>query len=170
MMATIQLKGNPVNTSGELPQINTTATSFTLVATNLQEKTLADYDGKYKVISTFPSVETGTCAAALRTFNEKAAQLSNTVVLCISKDLPFAFKRFCEAEGITNVETLSAFNSTFAQDYGLELIDSPLKGLCSRTIIILNKKNHVIYTQQVAETSEEPNYDEALTTLETIAV
>jgi thiol peroxidase len=164
-MSQITLKGNPINTSGELPQNGTQAPQFTLINSALQEKTLESYTGKRKIISTFPSIDTPTCATAIREFNQKAAQLDNTVVLCISKDLPFAFKRFCGAENINNVETLSAFNSTFAKDYGLEITDSVLKGLCSRTIIILNENNQVIYTEQVRETAEEPNYQAALNAL-----
>ena len=168
-MSKVQLKGNWVTTSGELPKQGTYAPSFTLINTDLQEKTLDSYAGKRKVISTFPSIDTATCATAVREFNQKAVNTNNTVVLCISKDLPFAFKRFCGDKGITNVETLSAFNSTFATDYGLEFTDSVLKGLCSRSIIVLDEQNQVIYTEQVSETSNEPNYQAALDALSVTA-
>ena len=168
-MGKVTLKGNSVKTSGELPQRGSYAPNFKLVATDLQEKTLESYEGKRKVISTFPSVDTPTCATSVREFNQKAAGTNNTVVLCVSKDLPFALKRFCGDKGITTVETLSAFNSTFAQDYGLEFTDSVLKGLCSRSIIVLDETNQVVYTEQVSETADEPNYQAALDALSVTA-
>jgi thiol peroxidase len=168
-MGNVTLKGNLVTTSGELPQLGSYAPNFKLVDTTLQEKTLESYQGKRKVISTFPSVDTPTCATSVREFNQKAADKNNTVVLCVSKDLPFALKRFCGDKGITTVETLSAFNSSFAQDYGLEFTDSVLKGLCSRSIIVLDENNRVIYTEQVSETADEPNYQAALDALSVTA-
>lgn len=164
-MAKITLKGSPVNTSGELPKVGSAAKDFKLVKTDLSEVSLSNYAGKRKVLNIFPSVDTATCAMSVRQFNTKAAGLKNTVVLCISADLPFAQKRFCGAEGINNAEPVSSFRSSFAKDYGLELQDSPLKGLCSRAVVILDENNKVIYTEQVADIVNEPNYDAALKTL-----
>lgn len=164
-MAKITLKGNPIQTVGELPKTGTSAPDFNLVNGDLQEVSLAQFAGKKKLLNIFPSVDTGTCAASVRMFNQKAAGLNNTVVLCISADLPFAQKRFCASEGINNVVNLSAFRSTFADDYGIRFADSPLKGLCSRAVVILDENNKVLYTQQVSETTAEPDYDSALAAL-----
>lgn len=164
-MSKVSLKGNPVNTSGELPQNGNEAKNFQLVAQDLTEKSLSDYQGKKKILNIFPSIDTGTCATSVRKFNQLAAELNNTVVLCISKDLPFAQKRFCGAEGIQNVETLSAFRSTFATDYGIQLQDSGLKGLCARAIVVLDENNTVTYSELVSEITQEPNYDAALAAL-----
>lgn len=164
-MSKITLKGNPVNTKGTLPALNSTAQNFKLVKTDLAEVTLENYTGKRKVLNIFPSIDTPTCATSVRKFNKEATDLQNTVVLNISADLPFAQKRFCGAEGINNTETLSTFRSTFAKDYNLEIIDSPLAGLCSRAVIILDEKNKVIYTEQVSEIGNEPDYAKALKAL-----
>ena len=164
-MAKITLKGSEINTSGELPAVDSKATDFNLVGGDLSEVNLSNYQGKRKVLNIFPSVDTGTCAMSVRQFNQMASDLDNTAVLCISKDLPFALNRFCGAEGIENVATLSAFRSSFAADYGLEIVDGPLKGLCSRSIVVLDAEDKVIYTEQVAETTEEPNYERALEAL-----
>ncbi len=161
-MAQLTLKGNPINSSGSLPEVGASATDFTLVANDLSDATLATFSGKKKILSIFPSVDTGTCATSIRTFNEKAASLGDTVVLNISADLPFAQSRFCGAEGIENVQTLSSFRSTFSNDYGLTFSDGPLAGLCSRAIIVLDENNTVLHTEQVTEITEEPNYDAAL--------
>lgn len=161
-MAKVTLKGNPINTSGNLPSAGQASPNFNLVKSDLSEVNLASYGNKIKILNIFPSVDTGTCAMSVRQFNKLASDLPNTAVLCISKDLPFAQKRFCGAEGIEKVESLSAFRSNFAQDYGLEFTDGPLKGLCSRCIVILDGNNKVIYTEQVAETANEPNYDAAI--------
>ncbi len=161
-MAKITLKGNPTNTIGNLPKIGENAPNFTLVKTDLSEVSLENYAGKKKVLNIFPSLDTPTCAASVRAFNKEATDLPNTIVLNISADLPFAQARFCGAEGINNAETLSSFRSTFAKDYGLEIIDGPLAGLCSRVVIVLDENNKVIYTEQVAEIVDEPNYAEAL--------
>ncbi len=161
-MAQLTLKGNPINSSGSLPEVGAAATDFTLVANDLSDATLATFSGKKKILSIFPSVDTGTCATSIRTFNEKAASLGDTVVLNISADLPFAQSRFCGAEGIDNVQTLSSFRSTFSNDYGLTFSDGPLAGLCSRAIIVLDENNTVLHTEQVTEITEEPNYDAAL--------
>jgi thiol peroxidase len=169
IMASVLFKGTPTTTSGNLPAKGSKLPEFTVVNNALGETTLADFAGKKKILSIFPSLDTGTCATALRTFNQKAASLDNTVIINISKDLPFAQKRFCGAEGITNVETFSAFRSTFAKDYGLELEGSPLKGLCSRVIIVADENNTVLYTEQVPETTQEPNYEAALEALKVAA-
>ena len=165
-MAKITLKGNPVNTSGELPAIGSQAKDFKLVGTDLSTKTLADFKGQNLVLNIFPSVDTGTCAASVRNFNKSAANLTNTSVLCISRDLPFAQGRFCGAEGIENVVMLSDFKTgEFGNDYGLSIVDGPLAGLSSRSIVIVNAEGKVVYTEQVSETIEEPNYDLALAAL-----
>lgn len=164
-MATITLKGNPIHTSGELPKAGSSLQGWKLTKTDLSEVTQENYAGKRKILNIFPSVDTATCAMSVRKFNEKAASLKNTVVLCISADLPFAQKRFCGAEGIQNVETLSTFRSPFAREFGIEIIDGPLSGLCSRSIIVVNENDKVIYTEQVAETTNEPNYEKALASL-----
>ena len=165
-MASITLKGNPVNTIGELPAIGQSAKDFNLIGTDLAPKTLADYAGKKIVMNIFPSIDTGTCAASVRRFNQDASNLENTVVLCISRDLPFAQSRFCGAEGIENVHMLSDFNTgQFGKDYGLEILDGPLSGLNSRCVIVLDEEGKVTYAQQVAETVDEPDYDAALAAL-----
>ena len=165
-MATITLKGNAINTIGELPKIGETAKDFKLVASDLSIKTLNDFKGKNLILNIFPSIDTGTCAASVRNFNKTAADLNNTTVLCISRDLPFAQSRFCGAEGIENVVMLSDFNTgQFGKDYGLSIINGPLAGFNSRCIVVVNAEGKVIYTEQVAETTEEPNYDLALASL-----
>lgn len=167
-MANITLKGNPIHTAGELPAKGTTATDFKLTKIDLSDTTLAQYKGKRKVLNIFPSVDTGICATSVRKFNEKAAGLKNTTVLCISADLPFAQKRFCGAEGITNVEMLSSFRSTFANDWKLKITDSGMAGLLSRSVVVLDENDKVLYTEQVAEIGTEPNYENALAVLNTL--
>ena len=165
-MTQISLKGNPINTSGALPKVGSEAKNFELVAVDLSIKTLSDFSGKNLVLNIFPSIDTGTCATSVRNFNKSAANLNNTTVLCVSRDLPFAQARFCGAEGIENVVMLSDFNTAqFGEDYGLDIIDGPLKGLLSRSIVVINAEGKVIYTEQIAETTEEPNYDLALASL-----
>ncbi len=165
-MATITLKGNKINTVGELPSTGSAAKDFSLVQTNLSTATLNDFKGQKLVLNIFPSIDTGTCAASVRNFNKEAANLDNTKVLCISRDLPFAQNRFCGAEGIENVVMLSDFKTgQFGVDYGLQIVDGPLAGLTSRCIVIINEEGNVTYTEQVAETTEEPNYTEALKSL-----
>ena len=161
-MAKITLKGGPVNTSGELPKVGTQAPAFKLVKNDLSEASLESYPGKVKVLNIFPSVDTGTCATSVRKFNQDATKLKNTVMLNISADLPFAQKRFCGAEGISNSESLSSFRSSFAKDWGLQIMDSPLAGLCSRAVVILDAQNKVLYTEQITEIADEPNYEKAL--------
>ena len=165
-MTKITLKGNSIHTSGELPKIGSLAKDFKLVANDLTIKTLNDFKGKTLVLNIFPSIDTGTCAASVRNFNKAAANLTNTSVLCISRDLPYAQARFCGAEGIENVFMLSDFKTgQFGKDYGLEIVDGPLAGLHSRCIVVINTEGLVIYTEQVAEITEEPNYNLALASL-----
>lgn len=164
-MATVTLKGNAIQTCGELPAVGNKAPDFTLVKPDLSEVSLEDYKGKKLVLNIFPSVDTPTCAASVRQFNEKAAAVSDTQVLCVSADLPFALARFCGAEGIENVEAASGFRASFGQDYGLTFSTGPLTGVYSRCVLVLDEKGEVIYTEQVAETADEPNYEAALAAL-----
>lgn len=165
-MANITLKGNPFHTIGELPKVGSKAPDFKLVKSDLSEKTLKDYTGHKLVLNIFPSLDTGTCAASVRRFNAEASKLENTKVLCISKDLPFAQARFCGAEGLDNVETLSDFRyGTFAKNYGVEIADGPLAALESRAVVILDEEGTVVYTQQVGEIVDEPDYEKALAAL-----
>ena len=165
-MASITVQGKPLQTVGTLPGVGTSAADFTVTKTDLSEITLKDYAGKKVVLSIFPSVDTGTCATAMRQFNEKANQLKNTVILCISADLPFAQKRFCGAEGLTNVIPASTFrHPDFGKKYGVTISEGPLAGLLSRAVVVLDEKGKVIYTEQVSELSAEPNYDAALNAL-----
>jgi thiol peroxidase len=165
IMSTITLKGNEVHTIGTLPSVGTTIKDFALVDSGLNVKTLETFEGKKKVFNIFPSIDTPTCAASSRKFNEEASKLDNTVVINISKDLPFALGRFCAAEGLNNVETLSDFRSSFGDDYEVTITDSPLKGLLSRAVIVADENNKVVYTEQVSEIADEPNYNAALTAL-----
>ena len=165
-MSSITLGGNPINTSGELPKTGSQLADFKLVKTDLSIATLADYAGKKVVFNIFPSIDTGTCAASVRKFNATAANLNNTVVLCISRDLPFAQKRFCGAEGIENVENLSDFkDGSFGKANGLEIIDGVLAGLHSRAVIVIDEKGTILHTEQVNEIADEPNYEAALAVL-----
>lgn len=165
-MSTVTLGGNPIKTSGELPKVGTKAPEFQLVKNDLSTTTLSDYAGTKLVLNIFPSIDTGVCAASVRAFNAKASELENTKVLCISRDLPFAQKRFCGAEGLENVESLSDFKTgSFGKDYGLEILDSVLAGLSSRVVIVLDENGIVKHTEQVAEIAEEPNYESALAAL-----
>ncbi|KJD33601.1 thiol peroxidase [Tamlana nanhaiensis] len=165
-MATVTLKGNAINTVGELPKTGTKAPAFSLTATDLSTKSLSDFSGSRVVLNIFPSVDTGTCAQSVRQFNTEASELENTKVLCISKDLPFAQDRFCGAEGLDNVISLSDFKTgSFGKDYGVVFADGPLEGLLSRSVVVLNESGEVIYTEQVSETVDEPNYKAALEVL-----
>ena len=164
-MATITLKGNPFSTQGDLPAVGSQAPAFTLVKSDLSEVTLASLAGKKVVLNIFPSIDTGTCAMSVRKFNESASSLDNTQVVCVSADLPFAAGRFCGAEGINNVITGSSFRSSFGSDYGVTITNGPLAGLLSRSVVVIDEKGKVLYTEQVAETVNEPNYDAALAAL-----
>ncbi|MCH5717025.1 thiol peroxidase [Niabella hibiscisoli] len=164
-MSTITLKGNAVNTTGELPAVGSQLKDFTLVKDDLSEKSLSDYKGKKLVLNIFPSIDTGICAASARKFNEEASSLDNTVVVNVSKDLPFALKRFCAAEGLNNVENLSDFRGSFGADYGVTIADSGMKGLLSRAVVVANEEGQIVYTEQVPEIAQEPNYEAALSAL-----
>ena len=164
-MSTITLKGNPVNTIGELPSAGNQAPGFTLTKTDLSEASLSDYKGKHIILNVFPSIDTPTCATSVRQFNEKAAAMDNVIVLCVSADLPFALARFCGAEGIENVEPVSSFRSSFAQDYQLMISDSPLKGLLARAIVLIDGDGKIVYNELVPEIADEPNYDAVIKAL-----
>ncbi|MBE8723482.1 thiol peroxidase [Flavobacterium hungaricum] len=165
-MASITLGGNPVHTSGELPAVGSQLADFKLVQNDLSTASLSTFAGKKLVLNIFPSVDTGTCATSVRTFNASASNLENTTVLCISRDLPFAQKRFCGAEGLENVVNLSDFQTgAFGKANGLEITDGPLAGLHSRAIIVVDESGKVIHTEQVAEIANEPNYEAALAAL-----
>lgn len=162
-MSQVTLKGNPVTLSGSLPKVGSTAPNFKLIKTDLSEASLEDFKGKNVILNIFPSIDTGTCATSVREFNEKSASMDNTVVLCISKDLPFAHSRFCAAEGIEDVISLSSFrNHSFAKDYGVEILDGPLKGLNARAVVVIDEEGKVEYTELVPEITEEPTYEAAL--------
>lgn len=165
-MASVTLGGTPVNTISNLPEVGNPAPDFTLSRNDLTAATLNDYRGKKLILNIFPSVDTGVCAQSIRTFNEKASALENTEVLCISRDLPFAQARFCGAEGIDNVSTLSDFkNGEFGKDYGIELADGGFEGLHARAIVVVDEKGKVTYTELVSEIGHEPNYEAALNAL-----
>ncbi len=165
-MATITLQGNPFKTIGELPNIGEKAPDFKLTAGDLSHKSLADFTGKKIILNIFPSVDTGTCATSVRTFNKKASSLENTVVLCVSRDLPFAQGRFCGAEGIENVVMLSDFaTGSFGKAYQLEISNGPLAHLHARAIVIIDENGIVTYTEQISEIADEPNYEAALKAL-----
>lgn len=158
----ITLHGQTIHTVGKLPAVGTQLNDFTLTDTTLSEKSLADFKGKYVIMNIFPSVNTGVCAKSVREFNKDAAALNNTVVLCISKDLPFAQKAFCGAEGIDNVVMLSDFRNDFGHTYGVLIADGPMKGLLSRAVIVANPEGKIVYEQQVPEIGQEPDYSGAL--------
>lgn len=165
-MSQITLKGERVNTYGSLPEKGEKAPHFQLVKNDLSTATLEDFKGKRVIMNIFPSVDQGVCANSVRNFNQKATELDNTVVLCISRDLPFAQKRFVNDEGLKNVINLSDFKDrNFGKDYGLEMIDGPMEGLLSRVVIVLDENGKVIHSQQVPEIAEEPDYLEALKNL-----
>lgn len=165
-MAKITFKGNEINTSGQLPSVGSMAANFELIGADLSTKTLQDFKGNKLVLNIFPSIDTGICAASVRNFNQQAANLSNTKVLCISRDLPFAQSRFCGAEGIENVVMLSDFKTgKFGKDYGLEISEGAFSGLHSRCIVVLDEIGKVVYTEQVPEIAQEPDYEKALAAL-----
>ena len=165
-MAQITFHDNPVHTSGDLPAVGQTAPAFSLTAADLSDKTLADFAGKRKVLNIFPSVDTGVCAQSVRTFNQRASSLDNAVVLCISADLPFAQARFCGAEGLSNVVTLSTLRgASFLADYGVAIATGPLAGLAARAVVVIDENDQVVYSQLVNEITEEPDYDAALAAL-----
>ena len=158
----LTLGGKTIHTVGKLPAVGTPVKEFTLTGVDLTDKTLADYKGKYVIMNIFPSVNTGVCSKSVRKFNEDAAGLKNTTVLCISKDLPFAQKAFCGAEGIKNVVMLSDFRTDFGHSYGVQIADGPMKGLLSRAVIVVNPEGKIVYEQQVPEIGQEPDYSAAI--------
>ncbi len=165
-MATVTLKGNKFNTIGELPSVGCKIPNFSLTAGDLSSKTLEDFKGNKLVLNIFPSIDTGTCAASVRQFNKEAANLENTKVLCISRDLPFAQGRFCGAEGIENVINLSDYKTgQFGKDYGVTFTNGPLEALLSRSVVVVDEEGTVIYNEQVPETVNEPDYKRALAVL-----
>lgn len=166
-MSTVTLKGNPVEIGGNFPQKGQTVPDFKLADKTRTDVNLANFSGKRKVLNIFPSIDTPTCATSVRTFNQKASSLDNTVVLCISADLPFAQNRFCGAEGIENVQTLSTFRNTagFAESYGVAIKDSSLAGLTARAVVVLDENNKVLHSELVSEITNEPNYDAAIAAL-----
>ena len=165
-MTHVNLDGNPIEVAGTFPEAGASAPDFTLTNSGLEEVTLDNWSGKRKILNIIPSIDTGVCAASTRTFNEKAGNLDNTVVLVVSADLPFAAARFCGAEGLKNVETLSTFrNYSFQQDYGVGIQDGPLAGLCARAVVVLDENNKVLHSELVDEIKNEPDYDAALKAL-----
>lgn len=165
-MATITLKGTPIETIGDLPNVGEKAPGFTLTKRDLSDTNLDDFAGKRIVLNIFPSIDTDVCATSVRRFNVEAGNLENSVVLCVSADLPFAHERFCGAEGIDNVLSLSSFRSEgFGKDYGVKITSGPLAGLLSRAIVIIDESGKVIYTEQVPEIVQEPDYEAALAAL-----
>lgn len=165
-MATVILKGTTINTKGELPKVGSQAPEFELAATDLSNKTLSDYKGTRVIMNIFHSIDTGTCAASVRQFNEEANELENTKILNISKDLPFAMSRFCASEGLNNVENLSDFrDGNFGENYNLTYVDGPIRGLLARSIVVLDETGKILHTEQVYEVVEEPNYKAALEAL-----
>ena len=162
-MATITFKGDSIHTIGTLPSVGATAPDFLLTSGELSDVHLADYTGKKKILNIVPSLDTGVCATSARTFDKRVADLSDTVCLTISADLPFASSRFCKTEGVENVVTLSEMRDrAFGKDYGVEIIDGPLAGLLSRAVVVLDEDNVVRYTEQVPEIAQEPDYNAAL--------
>lgn len=165
-MAEITLKGNIIHTSGSLPAVGTKAPDFTLTGTDLSDKTLSSFSGKRVVLNIFPSVDTGVCAASVRRFNAEVEKMKNTVVLCVSADLPFAHQRFCGAEGLNNVISLSEMrDKKFGDDYGLRIAEGPLAGLHSRAVVVIDENGKVIYTEQVPEIAQEPDYSPVVSLL-----
>jgi len=162
-MATITLKGNTIHTEGELPKVGDKAPDFKLTGSDLKDVTLESYAGKKKILNIVPSLDTPVCATSTRHFNEDAGKLPNTVVLVISNDLPFAMKRFCTTEGLANVVALSELRTRdFGHAYGVRITDGPLAGVLSRAVVVLDEHNKVVYTEQVPEIGQEPNYEKAL--------
>jgi thiol peroxidase len=162
-MAEVTFKGNKIHTSGSLPKVGSRAPDFRLTSGGLEDVSLKDFAGKKKILNIAHSLDTGTCAATAKAFEARAAQLPNTVILTISNDLPFAQKRFCEAEGIRSVIPLSQMRDRrFGRDYGVEYVDGPIAGLLARAVVVIDENNRVVYTQQVPETSKEPDYEAVL--------
>ena len=161
-MATITFKSAPVHTKGDLPKVGSKAPEFRLVKTDLSEMSSQDTAGKRVILNIFPSIDTPVCATSVRRFNEQAAGLKDALVLCVSKDLPFAHKRFCGAEGIDKVHSLSAFRGDFGETWGVTMQDGPLRGLLARAVVVIDPSGKVAYTEQVADIASEPDYEKAL--------
>ncbi len=165
-MAQITLRGNPIHTAGDLPTVGATAPAFSLTAADLNKVTSDDLRGSRVVLNIFPSIDTPTCAQSVRAFNERAAGLADTSVLCVSADLPFAASRFCGAEGIDNVSAASTFrNAEFLNDYGVKMVDGPLADLCARAVVVIDTDGSVLHTELVAEIADEPDYEAAIAAL-----
>jgi thiol peroxidase len=166
-MAQIRLNGNPIQTIGQLPENGTQAPDFKLTKSDLSDTSLKDFKGKKVILNIFPSLDTPVCAASVRRFNQEAASLNNTTVVSVSKDLPFAHKRFCSTEGIENVISTSELrdDSSFSSDYGVKITDGPMAGLMARSVVILDENGKVIYTELVPEITQEPDYEKALAAL-----
>lgn len=165
-MSSVTLRGNPVSIGGTFPATGNKAPAFNLVAQDLSDVSLASYAGKRKILNIFPSVDTPTCATSVRTFNSKASNLPNTVVLCISADLPFAQARFCAAEGLENVINLSTLRGAeFIRNYGVAIEEGPMAGLAARAVVVLDENDQVLHSELVSEIADEPNYDKALAVL-----
>ena len=164
-MADTAFSGTPAHTVGDLPAVGAAAPAFTTVNADLQDVSLSDFAGKRVILNIFPSVNTGVCANSEREFNKRATGLDNTVVVSVSKDLPFALGRFCAAEGIENVTATSSFRSSFSEDYGVRLLDSPLAGVLARAVVVIDTDGTVLHTELVPEITTEPDYDAALAAL-----
>ena len=165
-MARITFKGNPINTVGSLPAVGSKAPDFKLTKTDLSDVSLKDFAGKKIVLNIFPSIDTGVCATSVRKFNQEASKLSNAVVVGVSRDLPFAHKRFCGAEGIDKVVTTSDLrDGSFGKSYGVTMVEGPLAGLLSRSVVVVDETGTVVYTEQVPEIAQEPDYAKALAAL-----
>lgn len=170
-MSTVTLKGKPIRTAGKLPVKGDDAPDFVLTKTDLSDVTLKDFSGSILVLNIFPSIDTSVCAASVRRFNVEAAKLHNCKVLCISADLPFAHMRFCDAEGIKNVITLSELrNRDFGDKYGIRIVDGPLAGLLARAVVVIDGRKKIDYTQLVPEITQEPNYEMALNSIKSLRV
>lgn len=163
-MAKITLGGNETNTIGELPAVGSDAPDFHLVKKDMSEVTLASYHGQKVIMNIYPSIDTGICAMSTSKFNQEASKLENTRIVCVSKDLPFALNRYCEAEGIDNLDNLTNFRDggAFGKEYGVEILDSAFKGLNARAVVVVDENGKVVYTELVPEVGQEPNYEKAL--------
>lgn len=164
-MATTSLRGDPVHTVGDLPAIGTRAPAYTLTGADLSDVSSEDFVGSRVVLNIFPSVDTATCAASVRRFNELASSMTDTVVVCVSADLPYAMRRFCGAEGIENVVTGSVFRSSFGTDYGVTMTDGPMRGLLARSVVVVDAEGSVLHTEVVPDIGTEPDYDAAVAAL-----
>lgn len=168
-MSQVTLHGNPVNTSGQLPELQSQAPAFDLINSSMESKKLADYKNQVVLLNIVPSVDTPTCATSTREFNKRASEINNVKIITVSKDLPFALGRFCGAEGINDIETLSSFRSDFGQQYGVDLVDSALAGVHTRAVVIIDTAGKVAYTELVGEIADEPDYNQAFEKLKALS-